>query len=271
VVAWRNISIPWLTACPDLLSNVLVRSDSESRYQLRSPTAGPSGTCHNPQRQDSVIPPTQSDTQDSQQDLDRDQVSIGNTGSGLRHNEVILQPDIDVSKLNGWEEKYLRGELFQLLLSCLNEINQFSMDAYESDAEERMNHLLYQFWTNDHEVLRARLGERFPSVEAALENWMSMRHRLADFRNVTRYRGKPGDNWKKHLKQVGTVSHAQASIAFVKMRNASTREGLSAADSSFNDDLAMLFDHLTQVEGCNGEEEFGGLRWYNEALLEWFL
>jgi hypothetical protein len=247
-----------------------MRSDDESRYPLRSPTAGPSGTYHNPQRQDSVIPPTQSDAQDSQQDLDQDQVRIHNTGNGLGRAEVILQPDIDMSKLNGWEEKHLRGELFKLLLSCLNEINQFSMDAYKSDAEERMNHLLYQFWTNDREVLRCRLGERFSDVEAALESWMSMRHRLAEFRSVTRYRGKPGDDWKEHLRQMGTVSRAQASIAFVEMRNASTREELSTTELSFNNDLAMLFDNLTQVEGCNGEEEFGGLRWYNGALLEWF-
>jgi len=257
----------------ELLSGVQIGSDGETSRDLRSPTAGPSGTYRNPQRQDSVIPPS---TQQGAEDLEVDHPPHHHHGAFNANGDMwrsawMSSLNVDVTKIETWQEKQHRMELFKLLLSYLNSINQFSPESYEPEAEERMNHLLNHLWINDAEALRSSAGDRFPALQAAWERWMSMRHLLAEFQRTTGYFGKPGDDWKEHLRRMDRVAHAKASIAFVDLKSFASGPG-SALDgeTTFNDDLVAVFDLLTQVEGCNGVEEFDALRPYNEGLMEWF-
>jgi hypothetical protein len=163
-------------------------------------------------------------------------------------------------------------ELFRLLLSYLNGLNQFDTNSYEPEAEERMNHLLYQFWIYDAEMLRSKLGVRFSELETAWHRWITMRHQLTEFQHTTGYFGNPGDGWKEYLRAIDRVAHAKASIAFVDLKTfASAGISATCAGPQFDNDVATVFDLLTQVEGCNGVEEFEeALRVYNEGLLGWF-
>jgi hypothetical protein len=162
-------------------------------------------------------------------------------------------------------------ELFKLLLSYLNKLNQFSTVCYEPEAEERMNHLLDQFWNHDAETIRSRVGMRFPELQTAWQRWIIMRHQLAKFQRTTGYFGRPGNDWKEHLKSMDRVTHAKASIAFVDFKSFASAGALATdVASQFDDDIMTVFDSLTQVEGCNGVAEFEALRAYNEELLEWF-
>lgn len=179
---------------------------------------------------------------------------------------------VDISKIDHWQEKQLRMELFKLLLSYLNYINQFSPDAYESEVEEQMNNLLYQFWINDADSLGSKTGDRFPVLQAALERWMNMRHLLSEFQRTSGYFGRPGDDWKAHLKRMDRiVDRAKANIAFVELKSFANMVGSAGVEKeTFDDDLMTVFDSLTQVEGSNGTEAFEALRLFNGGLLEWF-
>jgi hypothetical protein len=178
---------------------------------------------------------------------------------------------LDVSELDTRQVKQLRIELFKLLLSHLNGINQFHAETYEPESEDIMNSLLYQFWHNDAGTIRSQVGDRFDSLQNALECWMNMRHMLTEFQRTTGYFGRPGDKWREYLRRMDRVPHAKASIAFVGLKSSASMSGLvSCGRPSFANDLATVFDLLTQVEGCNGEEEFGALHAYNEELREWF-
>jgi hypothetical protein len=162
-------------------------------------------------------------------------------------------------------------ELFKLLLSHLNGINQFRAETYQPESEDRMDTLLYQFWFNDTEGLRLQVGDKLASLQTALRHWMNMRHLLTEFRRTTGFFGKPGNEWKEHLKRMNCIPHAQASIAFVDLKSSASMSGLMLDDGpTFDTNLANVFDLLTQVEGCNGIEEFQALRIYNEGLREWF-
>ena len=257
----------------ELLSDVRITSDGETSRAIRSPTAGPSGTYRIPQRQDSVIPPS---TQHGTEDLEGEQnlhraYGAFNTSSEIWRSALVSTHYEDLSKLDSWQEKQLRIELFKLLLSFLNGINQFSDESYEPEAEERMNNLLYQFWINDAEPLRLKVGDQFPALQAALEHWMNIRHLLTEFQRATGYFGKPGDDWKEYLRRLDCVAHAKASIAFVDLKSFAGTGGAVAKDgTTFHADLVTVFDLLTQVKECNGVEEFEALRLYNEGLLEWF-
>ncbi|KAF2832935.1 hypothetical protein CC86DRAFT_376192 [Ophiobolus disseminans] len=255
----------------ELFSIVQVTSDGETPHDHRSPTAGPSGTYPDPQRQDSVIPPS---TQHGADNLDNTQFSphrpqAFNTNTDPWRTALLSTLHIDVSKIDPWQGKQLRMQLFKLLLSYLNNINEFAPEAYQPDAEERMNNLLYQFWINDAESLRTKVGNQFDALQASLERWMNMRHLLAEFQRKTGYFGKPGDGWKEYLRRMDRVAHARSSIAYVGMKGCVgvVGEGVEA----FDDELVTVFDLLTQVEGCNGVEEFEAVRGFNEGLLEWFV
>lgn len=185
---------------------------------VRSPTAGPSGTYRNPYTQDSVIP-RGTEEDESQLAFDRavpQNHIIAETPTPSEVGSRASTPDrddVDVSELTSNRVTKFRHELFKLLLSHLNSINQFSPDAYNPETEERMNTLLCEFWLYDTEIIRARLGDRFPEVRAAWQRWMCMRRALSDFQHTTRYYGNPGEDWKEHLRRLDTVSHAKASIA----------------------------------------------------------
>jgi hypothetical protein len=248
-------------------------SNADSRV-VQAPFAGPSGTYRNSQRHDSVIPlSTQSD--ESFSPINQALADINDTpGStrGICQSTSVPKDYIEVSKLNDWQEKQLRMELFKLLLSYLNGLNQFDTESYEPEAEERMNHLLYQFWISDAEMLRSKMSVRFSELETSWHRWITMRHQLTEFQRTTDYFGKPGDDWKEYLRTIDRVARAKASIAFVDLKS-SASAGISAtcAGLQFDNDVATVFDLLTQVEGCNGAEEFvEALRVYNERLLGWF-
>jgi hypothetical protein len=67
------------------------------------------------------------------------------------------------------------------------------------------------------------------------------------------------------------ISHAKASIAFVDLKSSINNGSLVLSfEPSFDATLAIAFDLLTQVDGCNGVEEFEALQTYNEKLMEWF-
>lgn len=161
-----------------------------------------------------------------------------------------------------------RHELFKLLLSHLNGINQFNPDTHKPEAEERMNSLLEQFWLYDIQTLRGRSGDRFTHIQTVWHQWMSVRRALSEFQQTTGYLGNPGEDWKEYLRGLDTVSHAKASIAYVDFQSSmSSREDI---DEQLNDDLAIVFDTMTQVGGCTGVEEFSAVEQYNEGLLGWF-
>ncbi|XP_014550504.1 hypothetical protein COCVIDRAFT_31772 [Bipolaris victoriae FI3] len=106
----------------------------------------------------------------------------------------ITQPLIPhTSDPANWQQCEYRRELFKLLLSYLNGINEFSSDSYDIDAEKRMNFLLDLFWLSDTEALQAQLGDDTARIQTALKSWMSMRHHLGAFRRATGYFGWPGE------------------------------------------------------------------------------
>jgi hypothetical protein len=256
------------------LSDIGISNDEASRT-VRTSTAGPSGTYRSFQRHDSVIPlSTQPDGSQSQADQDlHSPNNAADTTRGIWQTTSVPTPHIEVSKLNNWQEKQLRMELFKLLQLYLNGLDQFDAESYEPEAEERMNHLLYQFWINDSETLRAKVGMRFPELQTAWECWINMRHQLSEFQRSTGYfGGRLGDDWKEHLRTMDCVDRAKACIAFVDLKSFAGGEALTTHTGlQFDNDIATVFDLVTQVEGCNGVEEFEeALRVYNEGLLEWF-
>ena len=224
------------------------------------------------QRQDSVIPHTPSVGHVSQQSLDEEGLGTNQAHiNTLVSKQYVSSTDVDVSKLDSRQEKRLRIELFILVLSYVNGINHFSPKAFQPDTEERMNNLLYQFSINDTEPIRTKFGDQSSQLQATLKTWMSLRHSLTEFRKVTGYSGRPGDDWKDHWKQLEVAARANASIALVKMRSCSTEGNTpDTLGPKSNDDLAMMFEMLTQVEGSNGVTEFEGIRSYNELLMKWF-
>jgi hypothetical protein len=55
------------------------------------------------------------------------------------------------------------------------------------------------------------------------------------------------------------------------MRSFSTEGNTSDTHGpTSNDELAMMFEFLTRVEGSNGITEFEGIQSYNEVLMKWF-
>lgn len=194
------------------------------------------------------------------------------TSTELWRSKHISNMDFDVSNVSPYEEQQYRYELFKLLVSYINNINDFDPNVFKSDttertnAEERMNSLLYQFWTNDAEVLRAENGLRYPALEAAFTQWMDIRFSLAGFQRFTGYLGPPGVKWEEHLRAMKGVERARASIAFVELKSV----GVGGVEDGFSDELAVVFHALTRVEGCNGVEAFEGLGVRNEGMLEWF-
>jgi hypothetical protein len=253
----------------ELFSDVRGASDGEHINQNQSSIAC---TEYDIQRQDSVIPHTPQVGEAPQQIPDQEGLGTNQDHTNsLVHKQSVSSTDVDVSKLNGWQEKRLRIELFKLVLSYVNGINQFSPEAFKPDAEEKMNNILYQFWINDTHAIQTKFGNNFSQLQATLETWMSMRHLLTEFRKVTGYFGKPGDDWKDHWKRLDVAARANASIAFVEMRSFSTEGNTSdILGPTSNDELAMMFEFLTRIDGSNGVAEFEGIRSYNEVLMKWF-
>lgn len=240
---------------------------------VRSPTTGTSGTYCNPYTQDSVIP-RGTEEDESQIAFDRavpENHIIAETPTPSEIGSNASAPergDVDVSELAPVQVTRLRNELFKLLLSYLNSINQFSPDTYKPEAEQRMNNLLDQFWLHDIDLICGRFGDRYTHVQTAWQRWMSIRRALSDFQHIAEYYGHPGDGWKRHLRRLDTISHAKASIAYVDFQSSIGDGG--DFDERLNDNLAIVFDIMTQIGGCNGVEEFGAVERYNESLLMWF-
>jgi hypothetical protein len=240
---------------------------------VRSPSAGPSGTYHNPLRDDSVIAPS---TVRAESYFALDQAApeahaINDPPIQIEIFSNVSTPPgngIELSTLTPYQITQLRRDLFKLLLCHLNNIDQFSPESYEPEAEDRLNLLLNHFWLHDIEIIRARLGDHFTEVHTAWQHWMSMRRALSNFQHTTGYSGNPGDEWKEYLRRMDRVSRARASIAYVDLQSCiDTQRGV---DERFNDDLATVFDTVTQVDGCTGVEEFSAVEVYNEGLLGWF-
>ncbi|KAF2856065.1 hypothetical protein T440DRAFT_412903, partial [Plenodomus tracheiphilus IPT5] len=234
--------------------------------------AGPSGTYRNPFRQDSVNPG------DAQMDIQRATTECVESGPIIRHTANKTTVDdvqdprlLDRPGIEATQEEMRRIELFKLLLSHLNNINQFSAETYSMEAEQRMNMLLHQFRINDTELLQAKLGVDFARLQVALESWMGMRHRLSEFRVVTGYLGQPGEQWEEHLRHMPNVPCAYASLSYVELQESAAKDRESSyVVDSFDEDLAKMFDVMTMVKGCNGSEAFKGIGVYNAVLLEWF-
>jgi hypothetical protein len=258
-------------------SAIALANEDSMQYEYQNqPTAGPSGTYRNPLRQDSVIPsdtPIQTQTQTHTVRTDRQPAG----GQHAPHKSPVggeLDKSITQSlpELTNWQQREFRRELFKLLLSYLNSINQFSPDAYDLEAEERTNILLHQFWLSDVDAIKTRLSDDAARLQTAFESWMSMRHRLSTFRSATRYFGRPGEQWTEYLRGMDDdVQSAQAMLAYVDLQGVVSREGeCGFVADTFDHDLARVFDALTMMSHCNGPEAFRGVRRYNEALLEWF-
>ena len=174
-----------------------------------------------------------------------------------------------IQTLDTWEKKSARRELFRLLLSFLNSINQFAKHSYDIQAEERMNTLLKILWLHDADNFRERLGDDFPRLDNALTSWMGMRSRLAKFQSRTGFVGTPGEEWRAYLQGINSLgARAQACIAFDELKGVEDQAQTYLAET-FEDDLAIAFDLMTRVKGCNGPEEFSAIRVYNQVLLEW--
>ncbi|KAH7080275.1 hypothetical protein BKA63DRAFT_506082 [Paraphoma chrysanthemicola] len=256
-----------------LLMDIQADDINDTSRVLRSATAGPSGTYQNPLTQDSVIPSnTQDDADVCATDGSPDQRAMASSfNPELWRPASVSNVSNDISRLATWQKRQLRDELFKLLVAYLVGIEPFEASSYESAAEEKMNGLLYQFWVNDGDTLRLEIGDKFANLAIAFERWMGMRHLLAEFRRVSKYSGRTGPDWQEYLRRLDHVAHAKASIAFVKLSSlANTRHPEGSIATTFDSDLATLFDLLTQVKGCNGVEEFQAVQSYNKDLLEWF-
>ncbi|KAF1915076.1 hypothetical protein BDU57DRAFT_261895 [Ampelomyces quisqualis] len=254
---------------PTLASESLVM-DGEVLFPLvQSPTAGPSGRYRDPQSDDSV---SSSSTARAESCFEFEQaapeIHIGTDPpvpiESCCDVSIPLSSNIDLARLAFSQTKKLRSELFKLLLRHLNNIDQFSSESFEPEAKDRLNHLLNHFWLHDTEIICARLGDRFTQRHTA----MSMRHARSDFQHTTGYSGNPGDDWKAHLRRMDRVSRARASIAYVGLQSCVRSRG--DVDERFNDHVAIVFDTMTQVDGCTGVEEFSAVEVYNEGLYVWF-
>jgi hypothetical protein len=168
-------------------------------------------------------------------------------------------------------ERSLRRELFKLLLSRLNKLNEFNSSVIDPGHENRLSDLLANFWASDRSHLRMMFGSRFNSVTAAFEAWQQMRERLTRFRVETEYRGGPGGDWKKFLQELGAKDQRlRAKAVLAHWELGEVEEGVFEWGERFEQDLMLVFDGLTRYVGCNGAEEFAGLAGYNKELMEWF-
>lgn len=192
-------------------------------------------------------------------------------------NGILSQHAInaEIPNLDPRRQGQLRRELFKLLLSYLNDINQFQSRRQDHSSEQRLDALLWNFWIDDAESLQSRIGGRFARLDVAFRAWLDMRSRVTEFQTTTGYFGQSGEEWTAYLRNITErQDHAQACIAFVKLKDMSGEEHREAVPqidkATLNKDLAMVFDFLTNIQGCNGVEAFEGLTAFNEALLRWF-
>ncbi|KAH7130819.1 hypothetical protein B0J11DRAFT_262326 [Dendryphion nanum] len=174
------------------------------------------------------------------------------------------------------QDTELRRELFILLLSFLNSLNQFTADSTSYlRTEDRLNHLLYRFVDSDMSNLLLTHPDTFPTLHTAFGTWMSMRSKLRTFQNKIQYFGAPGESWKAWLRgRADAGERARACIALAEMHDVGADCGEYKGDEGrerLNEELAVLFDVLTKFKGCNGAEEFEGIRGYNERLWVWFM
>ncbi|EDU40194.1 conserved hypothetical protein [Pyrenophora tritici-repentis Pt-1C-BFP] len=209
-----------------LQSAIAGANEDNMQYEYHNQSAaGPSGTYRNPLRQDSVIPnDTQQQNGTAQADVERTdgQGNISNSAmSGALSNALERSLMTHPSDSASWQQRKYRRELFKLLVSYLNGIEQFSSENYDFTAEERMNFLLNQFWAGgDTEALHTKLGsDNATRIQIALESWMNMRHRLSEFRSATGYFGRPGEQWTQFLRSTDDAPCAQAMIAFVDLQD----------------------------------------------------
>jgi len=260
-----------------LQSAIAVANGDNLQYEYHDQfAAGPSGTYRSPNRQDSVIPnDTQPQNEIARANLEptSNQVSIGNGNMGdLLNNATGRSFVTHTSESASWQQRKYRRELFKLLVSYLNGIEPFSSDNYDCTAEERMNFLLNQFWIGgDTEALQTKLGsDNATRIQIALESWMSMRHRLSEFRSATGYFGRPGEQWTLFLRSIDDAPCAQAMLAFVDLQEFVESGEWRYVKDTFDDDLKTVFNVLTRIRWCDGPEAFKGVRRFNKALLEWF-
>lgn len=180
------------------------------------------------------------------------------------------------------QETLLRRELFILLLSFLNSINQFApLSSIYHAAEDRLDQLLYHFVETDTPTLLSAHPDRSRGLLNAFTAWMALRTRLRIFHAKTHYSGSPGEEWRAWLRaRDDTGERAQACIALVEMCEggfgvASTMgrygtENTEGDREKLNTQLKDLFDLLTMFPACNGAEEFEGISRWNERLWVWF-
>lgn len=256
-----------LTLLPVLPLNVEAGPIRYNFNDDRSPTAGPSGTFRYRQTQDSVIPPSRDGSYHVQADH-----NASDTNCSIAQQTPNAGTLLSTSDLEDWQVRKLRMELFELLLSFLHGINQFSTEAYDELAEERMMQLLHGFWVIDIDNIRLEYSEDFVDVENAWTRWKSMHNLVADFRRSTGYHGEPGDEWIEYLRGMKGVDHANSSIALIRMQRVGIEGGFEKdLGSKFDGRLAIIFNSLTQIKHCTGVEEFHAIKQYNKKLLRWFL
>lgn len=261
-----------------LQSAIAVANEDNMQYEYRNHSAaGPSGTYRNPHRQDSVIPnDPQPHNEVARTNVERTdgQINISDkTMSGAFYEALKRSFITHTSDSASWQQREYRRELFKLLISYLNGINEFSSDSYDFTAEERMNLLLNQFWvSNGMEALQTTLGsDNATRIQIALESWMGMRHRLSEFRSATGYFGRPGEQWTQYLRSLDDTPCAQAMLAFVDLQGFVESEGeWRYVKETFDNDLKTVFNALTRIPWCDGPEAFRGVWKFNQALLEWF-
>ncbi|KAF2263997.1 hypothetical protein CC78DRAFT_533597 [Lojkania enalia] len=238
--------------------------DNSIKSVQNLPTIRPTAT-RRPSPRDSVIP---LDIRDEDTN-----VTVDLTTPQPEHESVQVRPITVVLRksfppeLEAGEEGVIRMELFKLLLSRLNNLHQFAHAGHHA-SEERLDLLLDYFWKNDRAQIQAKYCNDFGRLEGAFESWMQMRTRLNAFQAATKYFGHPGQEWREHLRTIAENSkRAELCIAHVDLHSS---RGAGPGNCSFDDDLRTIFDELTKYPGCNGAEEFGGIKEYNEKLLAWF-
>jgi hypothetical protein len=253
-----------------LQNAIAMAHEDEMQYEYEDENAaGPSGTNRNLLRQDSVIP---NDARDVDIHPSTDEPCQNEDTTSDAYNDAIIQSLISDSEPANKQNRSYRLELFKLLVSYLDGIKQFESISYDFAAEERMNFLLNHFQCIDTATWRSNHSDSAVRLHFALERWMSMRHRLSDFRSATGYFGQPGQQWEEFLRGLDNVPHAEAILAFVELKDdGELEEGRELiARHGFDEDLMVVFDGLTRMKGCNGPEAFKGVKKFNEALLKWF-
>ncbi|KAH7414184.1 hypothetical protein DE146DRAFT_19952 [Phaeosphaeria sp. MPI-PUGE-AT-0046c] len=114
----------------------------DAYMHLGSPSAGPSGTYRNPHRHDPVGLSIQDTSYHPPREVALEPAQATPTSATpIPHQQIYISDLPSPHQL-----RHLRNELFTLILSYLNQINDFTSTSYNPDAEQRLDHLLSHFW-----------------------------------------------------------------------------------------------------------------------------